>query len=84
MVYRSKAENAAAAVAASIPRGAYSLDEFCASHNISMGLYRKLREQGLGPRETRVLRRVLITAEAAARWRAEREATSAAEAQTSA
>ncbi|MCD9821619.1 hypothetical protein [Bradyrhizobium japonicum] len=79
MVYKSKAENAAAAVAASIPRGAYSLDEFCAAHNISMGLYRKLREQGLGPRETRILRRVVISVEAAAAWRREREAASAAE-----
>ncbi|MET4152005.1 hypothetical protein [Bradyrhizobium barranii] len=83
MVYRSKAENAAAAVAASIPRGAYSLDEFCAAHNLSMGLYRKMRQLGFGPKETRVLRRVLVTVEAAEVWRREREAASAAEADAS-
>jgi hypothetical protein len=74
MANKTKAANAAAAAAAAVPRTAYSIAEFCAANNISEGAYRKLRELGLAPREMRVLRRVLITTEAAARWRAEREA----------
>ena len=57
---------------------AYSIPEFCAANDISEGFYRKLRDQGLAPRETRVLRRVLITVEAADEWRREREAASTA------
>jgi hypothetical protein len=74
MANKRKAENAAAAAAAAIPRTAFSIPEFCAANNISEGLYRKLRDNGLGPKETRLLRRVLITVEAAAAWRAAREA----------
>jgi hypothetical protein len=77
MANKTKAENAAAAAAAAVPRTAFSVAEFCAANNISEGLYRKLREQGLAPRETRVMRRVLITVEAASRWRAAREKQSA-------
>ena len=74
MANKRKIENTAANAAAAIPRGAYSVTEFCAMHDLSEGLYRKLRHMGLGPRETRILRRVIITAEAAAAWRREREA----------
>jgi hypothetical protein len=81
MPSKSKAVNEAALLSAGITRTAYSVPEFCAAHNISEGLYRKLRDRGLGPRETHILRRVVISVEAAARWRAERESASAAEAQ---
>ncbi|MGY3132006.1 hypothetical protein ACVWZM_002688 [Bradyrhizobium sp. USDA 4501] len=85
MANKTKAENAAAAAAAAVERTAYSVPEFCAANDISEGLYRKLRGLGLAPRETRILRRVIITKEAADRWRAEREAASAvAKAETSA
>jgi hypothetical protein len=41
-------------------------------------MFFKLREQGLGPQEIQLGRRRLISLEAAARWRAEREAATAA------
>jgi hypothetical protein len=52
---------------------AYSISEFCKSHRISESFYFKLKKQGRGPREMRVGDRVLISLEAAADWRRERE-----------
>jgi len=43
-------------------------------------MFHKMREAGIGPREMRVGSRVFVTFEAAAAWRAEREAATAAEA----
>jgi hypothetical protein len=58
---------------------AFSIDEFCARHGpISRSYYYKLKELGLGPREIKIGTRVLISAEAAAAWRREREAATAA------
>ena len=51
---------------------------FCTAHNISEGFYYKLKKQKLNPREMKVGTRTLITFEAAAKWRAEREAASTA------
>lgn len=59
-----------------VPRAAYSLHEFCAMVDISVSMYGKLRRQGLAPREIRLGRRVLISTEAMAEWRAEREEAS--------
>jgi hypothetical protein len=56
------------------PTHLFSIKSFCAAHGISEGFYFQLRAQGLGPDELRLGTRVLITHEAAARWRAEREA----------
>ncbi len=56
---------------------AASISRFCARHDISRATYYNLRQAGLGPREMRIGARVLITAEAAAAWRREREAASA-------
>jgi hypothetical protein len=76
MPKRSKGERAAIAL---IPNAvAYNIREFCAAHRISESMYYKLRDHGLGPREARALSKVLITAEAAAEWRRQREATTAA------
>ena len=50
---------------------AYSIDEFCARHRISPQLFYKLR--GQMPTTFRVGTRVLISREAAAAWRRERE-----------
>jgi hypothetical protein len=61
----------------SIPRAAYSIAEFCEAFGISIRTYFKLREQGKGPREMRLGRRVLITVESALTWAREREAASA-------
>jgi hypothetical protein len=52
---------------------AFSIDEFCELHRITRGFFNKLRTQGLGPRVMKVGRRVLISKEAAADWRRDRE-----------
>jgi len=52
---------------------AYTIPGFCRDHNIPESTYYELRKRGQGPREMRAGRRVLITQEAAADWRAERE-----------
>jgi excisionase family DNA binding protein len=58
---------------------AYSLAEFCRRHGISLQLFYKLIQQGRAPATFRVGTRVLVSKEAAARWRAEREAATAAD-----
>jgi hypothetical protein len=50
---------------------AYSIAEFCKQHRISIPLFYKVRHQM--PDTFNVGSRVLISREAAARWRAERE-----------
>jgi hypothetical protein len=52
---------------------AYSIEEFCRSHGISVDLYFKLQRQGLGPRTFKAGSRTLISVEAAAEWRRARE-----------
>jgi hypothetical protein len=52
---------------------AYSIEEFCKTHGVSRGTYYNLRKAGLAPTEMRVFSRRMISVEAAARWRAERE-----------
>lgn len=56
----------------------YTIQEFCARHRLSVALFYKMRAEM--PAVFRVGTRVLVSKEAAARWRAEREAASAAEA----
>jgi hypothetical protein len=56
---------------------AYSIALFCARHGISERFYFKLKAAGRGPAEMQLGNRVLISREAAAHWRAEREAESA-------
>jgi hypothetical protein len=56
---------------------AFSIPEFCVRNGISSALFFKLAREGGGPRVMRVGRRTLITREAAAAWRHEREAASA-------
>jgi hypothetical protein len=53
---------------------ALSIRQFCASHNISVATYFRLARAGAGPRKMRVGGRTLISIEAAAAWRREREA----------
>jgi hypothetical protein len=53
---------------------AYSVDEFCRLHNISVEHFYKLRKKGLGPKIMKLGIRTLISHEEAARWRAERTA----------
>jgi hypothetical protein len=56
----------------------FTIEEFCLRHRISPQLYYKMKQKGLTPREFRVGARVLISKEAAAEWRKEREKESAA------
>jgi hypothetical protein len=53
---------------------AYTIPEFTVAHRMSESFYYKIRRLGLGPDESRTLDHIVITAEAAARWRAKREA----------
>ncbi|MEY9179675.1 hypothetical protein [Bradyrhizobium sp. USDA 313] len=53
---------------------AYSIAEFCRRHSISLQMFYKLKDQGLMPLTFRVGTRVLVSKEAAAAWRREREA----------
>ena len=59
-------------------RLALSIPEFCEAHGFSEGMFYKMKKQRLTPREMKVGTRTLITFEAAAEWRAEREAASVA------
>jgi hypothetical protein len=54
----------------------FSVAEFCEAHNISIGHFYALRKRGLAPRVMKVGLRTLISAEEAARWRAELTAAS--------
>jgi hypothetical protein len=60
-----------------IPAAAFSIREFCVAHRLSESMYFKLRAQGLGPDEMIIGSRRIISYEAAARWRREREAATA-------
>jgi hypothetical protein len=56
-----------------------SIAEFCRRNRISVQLFYKLKPQGLMPPTFRLGARVLISREAAAAWRREREAAAQAE-----
>lgn len=58
----------------------YTVQEFCDAHSISKVHFYALTKQGRGPRTMRLGRRVLITIEAAAEWRARIERETAQEA----
>jgi hypothetical protein len=62
------------------PPACFSIASFCVAHHLSESMFFKMRAEGWGPAEMRVGSRVLITFEAATRWRAQREAASKAEA----
>ena len=61
-----------------LPVAMYTIATFCVAHDISESFFHKLKNEGRGPRETHVGARVLIIMEAAADWRAAREAETAA------
>jgi hypothetical protein len=58
--------------------GVDTIAEFCRRHKISQSFFYELRKRGLGPDELRLGSRVLISHEAGRRWRAAREAETAA------
>lgn len=53
--------------------GAFTVREFCDAHSISVAFYYVLRQEGLGPREMPLKSKILISYEAAAEWRRQRE-----------
>lgn len=69
MASKTKAANAAAAIANGVASTMHTIPEFCHDAKISEGHYRLLRDAGLGPKEMRLGRAVRITVEAAAEWR---------------
>ena len=52
---------------------AYSVSEFCRRHSISVPMFYKLKTQGKGPATFYAGVRQLVSREAAAAWRLERE-----------
>jgi hypothetical protein len=57
--------------------GAYSVKAFCKAHGISPAFFYVMRSEGWGPAEMYAGQRVLISHEAAARWRRMRERAAA-------
>ena len=51
----------------------FSVTAFCADNGLSRSLFYRLLKDGLGPRLTKISRRTLISAEAAAEWRTRME-----------
>ena len=58
--------------------GALTVREFCRDHKISLAFYYVMKNEGWGPAEMAAGARVLISHEAAADWRREREAAAIA------
>ena len=52
---------------------AYSIRQFCQAHSISADTFFRLQRAGLGPVTMKVNARTLVSTEAAAAWRRERE-----------
>ena len=77
MANKSKADNAAALLSAGIPRKSFSVPEICARNGISPSFYAKLKKLGLGPVETELLDRKIVTDVAEDNWLRERAAASA-------
>lgn len=50
-----------------------TIPEFCRRNRISRNFYYQLQRAGIGPQETRLLSRVLISKAAAESWRIARE-----------
>lgn len=59
-------------------RRSHSIAQWCAMRSISRPFYYRLKSKGLGPREMRVLGKILITDEADAEWQRTRQAESVA------
>ena len=52
---------------------AFSVEDFCRLHKLSKAFFYKIISLGKGPRLMKVGRRTLVSAEAAADWRAQME-----------
>jgi hypothetical protein len=58
-------------------RAAFTITEFCEAHRISRSKLYQLWAAGIGPRFMKIGAKVLISVEAAADWRREREQAAA-------
>jgi hypothetical protein len=58
------------------PTHAFTIQEFCDAHRISRAQFYGLQQRGLAPDVTRLLDKIIITFESAARWRKQRTAAS--------
>ena len=54
----------------------YTINEFCDAHRISRSKLYQCWDADIGPRFLKIGAKILITTDAAAEWRAEREAAS--------
>jgi hypothetical protein len=63
-----KVQRAAALAKAGIPTAGFSRTQFCARWDISPGFYLKMQREGIGPRETRLCERFVITVEDEQEW----------------
>jgi len=62
-----------AAIADDQNRLAFTVDQFCHFHNISRPFFYKMMKGGTGPRIMKLGAKTLVSHEAAAAWRKERE-----------
>ncbi|MCK1635914.1 hypothetical protein [Bradyrhizobium sp. 162] len=69
MASKTKAANAAAAIANGVASTMLTIPEFCHDAKISEGHFGLVRKAKLGPKEIRLGRAVRITVEATAEWR---------------
>ena len=78
--YEALAAKLADAIAEALSKetDAFGVAGFCRRHGLSLPMFYKLASQGLAPQTFRVGVRKLISREAAAAWRREREEASAA------
>lgn len=58
---------------AAVEQQAYSIVQFCAAHGISRATFYNLIDRGEAPRTMKVGARMLVSREAAADWRRDRE-----------
>src|SRR5262245_61474916 len=55
------------------PNDLYTIETFCDANAMSESTYYALKRDGLGPREIKIGKKILISPEAEAEWRRERE-----------
>jgi hypothetical protein len=72
---RRLANRAATHTGRAVKRLGLTIDEFAFAHGFSRAHYYNLKKRGLGPDETRLIKKIIITDEAGARWRKRNTAT---------
>ena len=74
---RSRRKSANRKRHSSVPRNSLTIDEWCASHNVSRSCYEGMKREGRGPDELREGALVRITPQANENWCRERESKAA-------